>query len=752
MISRVFPWRYLLRRAAATHGVIDPLTILARIRRFSQPSDIQEPIELIRTGIERHAQGLVNVKAIQANMDWIWPYWIERQFRPDDPSFVPRGFTLTHMNLTHRDWTAVSMPDSALYPLVDPRHMVTPLFGGWSFEFWLRGADGAQLVPSKLTRARQRQEVGEHQCVVTSLENDAGTLELRTWMEDEAGKKVLRTTATGTMPAGGSLVLAIRPYNVEGVQFVEHIALAGDRTVVVNKETRMELDRAPDGLRFSDYANGDVFHRLHLPENGRQCDCKVGMATMAALYDAAPGAPTQVAVRIPLDREAHAIHVKQAPTEYRTWPEALRDLPQLDVPDARLMQVFRDCQVSLVQLSAMEIYPGPLTYRRFWFRDAALMLHGLLTSNMLARSRRAIDGFFHRQKSDGYFHSQEGEWDSNGQVLWIMHRYSELAGGDLPEHWRKGVIKGAEWICRKRLRDGPDLHRGLLPVGFSAEHFGSTDFYYWDDFWAVGGLRGAAAMLEQWGDTDHARRYRDEADALLADIFRTLDAIEPERGHGGAMPTGPYRRMDAAAVGALVADWPLQLLPRDDPRVRKTCDFLLRQCFYKDALFHDLSHAGLNIYLTLAIGQSLLRLGDERWQRIVRSTRDLASPTGHWAEAIHPRTLCGSMGDGQHGWASSEFTLMVRSLFVREEADTLVLLPGLMPEWLREGVEISYGPTATRWGQISVKARLDAGTLQVHTQSNLRSPPRLILVAPPGFQPAPLLSQGSTVLHPEVST
>jgi hypothetical protein len=72
--------------------VVDPLTILARLRRFSQPSAVQEPIELIRTGIERHAQGLINTKAIQTNMDWVWPYWIERQFRPDDPSFVPRGF------------------------------------------------------------------------------------------------------------------------------------------------------------------------------------------------------------------------------------------------------------------------------------------------------------------------------------------------------------------------------------------------------------------------------------------------------------------------------------------------------------------------------------------------------------------------------------------------------------------------------------------------------------------------------------
>ena len=37
-----------------------------------------------------HARGLVNTKAIQNNLDWVWPYWVERQFNPADTSFIPR--------------------------------------------------------------------------------------------------------------------------------------------------------------------------------------------------------------------------------------------------------------------------------------------------------------------------------------------------------------------------------------------------------------------------------------------------------------------------------------------------------------------------------------------------------------------------------------------------------------------------------------------------------------------------------------
>ena len=42
------PWKYLIQRAARAYGIIDPITLMARLRKFSQPSDVQEPIELLR--------------------------------------------------------------------------------------------------------------------------------------------------------------------------------------------------------------------------------------------------------------------------------------------------------------------------------------------------------------------------------------------------------------------------------------------------------------------------------------------------------------------------------------------------------------------------------------------------------------------------------------------------------------------------------------------------------------------------------
>ncbi|MGA7144616.1 MAG: hypothetical protein WBY47_08945 [Desulfobacterales bacterium] len=74
-------------QTAQTYDVIDPVTLLARLRGFSQPSETQEPIELLREGIKFHARGLINTKSIQHNLDWIWPYWVEKQYNPGDSFF-----------------------------------------------------------------------------------------------------------------------------------------------------------------------------------------------------------------------------------------------------------------------------------------------------------------------------------------------------------------------------------------------------------------------------------------------------------------------------------------------------------------------------------------------------------------------------------------------------------------------------------------------------------------------------------------
>src|SRR5262249_13622410 len=150
-------------------------------------------------------------------------------------------------------------------------------------------------------------------------------------------------------------------------------------------------------------------------------------------------------------------------------------------------------------------------------------------------------------------------------------------------------------------------------------------------------------------------------------------------------PASPYRRMDAGAIGNLAAGYPLRLWDRHDPRLLETIEFLMRDCWVRGGFFQDMIHSGVNAYLTLHVAQLLLRAGDSRHADLIRAVADLASPTGQWPEAIHPHTLGGCMGDGQHLWAAAEWVLMMRNLFVREESDRLILGSGVPLAWLTPG-------------------------------------------------------------------
>src|SRR5690606_25667504 len=101
--SRWAPLRWVISRAAQRQGFLDPIEFLARLRSLAEPSEVGEPIELLRAGVVFHARGIINSKVIQHNLDWVWPYWVMRQYDPHGDSFIPRAFSASHINLTHRD-------------------------------------------------------------------------------------------------------------------------------------------------------------------------------------------------------------------------------------------------------------------------------------------------------------------------------------------------------------------------------------------------------------------------------------------------------------------------------------------------------------------------------------------------------------------------------------------------------------------------------------------------------------------------
>jgi hypothetical protein len=111
----------------------------------------------------------------------------------------------------------------------------------------------------------------------------------------------------------------------------------------------------------------------------------------------------------------------------------------------------------------------------------------------------------------------------------------------------------------------------------------------------------------------------------------------------------------------------------------------------------------------------------------------LASPTGQWPEAIHPHTLGGCMGDGQHVWAAAEWLMAMRNMFVREEYDSLIIGSGIPANWHYSEARLSYGPTWTPWGKLEIAIDLTSEQGKVCWRADWNGNVPDVRVAVPGF-------------------
>jgi hypothetical protein len=740
-----FPWRFVVSRLARSHGFIDPIRLLSRLSRFAQPAEVTEPIELLRAGVVFHARGLINARAIQHNLDWIWPYWVQRQFDPEDIAFVPRAFSVTHVNLTHRNWTAIGQPGCDWMPIVDPAGLVTPFYDGWSLDAWIVPEAGPPLYPSQADELDQRLVLEDGLAVTTTAHRGELTLhETAQVLWVDRGPNC-QWQLQARAPRDGWLVVSVRPANPEGISFINSIELtqAEPTELRINGQSRIRFDRQADRVGLSNYRHGDIAQQLAAPPAAQWLTCHTGLATAAVMFPIRAGEPTDVTVRVPLKegprqepgvRQVRRAAGKGGPSPL-PWAKALEGTCSATLPDARMQQLFDAAAYSLILHSPGPVYPGPYTYRRFWFRDAAFILNTLLTLGRFGQVRSMLEQFPESQTRRGYFRSQQGEWDANGAVLWLVQRYCQLSGMPVSSALMQSIQRGARWLWRKRQSDHFDAPQaGLLPAGFSAEHLGPIDFYFWDNFWAVAGLEAAGALFagrdrEKWANACQmeAQHYRDAID-------RAIERTAAHQ-HGAGIPASPLRRMDAGAIGSVVAGYPLQVLDGDDPRLLNTVDWLMDHCMVRGGFFQDMIHSGINPYLTLHLAQVLLRAGDDRWMGLMQHVAELASPTGQWPEAVHPRTGGGCMGDGQHIWAAAEWIMMLRSCFVREEGDRLILASGIGPEWRSRGQAMHFGPTATRFGPITVHVQPEETAVQVSWEADWRVAPEAIELRLPGHPP-----------------
>jgi hypothetical protein len=701
---------------------------LSTFQRLGETLEIESPGEMLPIGARTVFRALRTRAAAQIGPDWVWPYWLENQLDPESPAFVPRGHLPFLTNVTARNWTAIGNVASPWEAIVDERGLVTTWFDGWSLDWWI-GADDRWYLPSRERPSRITQRLVDATPVVeTTMRIPSGEVAHRAYAiagDDEFA--IVEIENRSRVPF--AVALAVRPYNPEGLAVIERIELHDNTTVTVDGRVALLLPKPPSRVAAATFHDGDS---VGIVTSGAAVAPKqfparlkddTGMAQAAFIYPLPHTATLRVALPLEASKRTRRRglvrrRVERAPSYPKVlpssdqvasgWVAQSNTGPRFVLPDGRMHEaVDANRRFLLVLHDGADITPGPSTYHRFWFRDAAYLLSALGRYGFHAQVAEVLASYPGRQRVDGFFLSQPREWDANGCALWaLVEHWRMTRDRDLLDAVLPSVAKGAHWIDRKRMtkrRRAPEIY-GLMPAGISAEHLGPFDYFYWDDFWSVAGLRAASELLAAGGQAEAAQEAHRAADSLWADVKASLGIVASRLGTS-VIPAGPNRRVDAGIIGSLVACEPLGLLAPDDERILATADVVRDRFTLGEPFFQAISHTGLGTYLTMQLAAVELANGDRRALGRLRWLLDAATATWTWPEAIHPRLPGGCMGDGHHGWAAADFLSMVRNLLVREAGPGELALCSMLPdEWWGQGIEVHDAPThqgllsfAVRW-------------------------------------------------------
>jgi hypothetical protein len=729
-------------------------TVAAYLQRAAHVGKTDQiPTELIPLAARLWTRGWLNHKILDTQRDWVLPYWATRQMDPQDRGFVGRALQPVQINSTYRNWTALGNPESKWEAIVDPRGLVTPQpnEGGWSLDAWLQ-VDGEMFFPSRLNDQTISQSLHENLPLVQTQYEPARLRINQEAFAMQAGDKTDWFIASFSVenprgdPRNANLYLSLRPFNPEGAAIVDKMELRAQKDVSelwVNDQLAAVLP-SPDAFATSNQAAGDVAFFLDSLNNVPLVSGDTGLATFVASYSCQLKPHTQRVITVAMPMA----HTVQSNPEAAQWiqPDALPQLKRdfserwrkllaqgmsIRVPEEAVQNAFDANKSHLLVLhDGDSITPGPFLYHQFWFRDGAFMLHALDQLGYHAQVKSVLETFPHYLRKDGYMQAQEGEWDSNGQALWLLEQNARLSGDYEVLHeqyWQ--ILNAAHWIDSARQktkqRDAQVPEHGLLPAGMSAEHLGPNDFYFWDDWWGLAGLRAAIFAAKTFNSPDDERKLQLAYDAFFRDVNNAL-ARATEKNHASWMPASPTRRADSAIVSNLVASYPLQLVPPDDPRITATISELKQVAFVDGAFFHHVGHSGFGTYLALHIGGSeLYQRRAEAWGAL-RFLLKHASPTWTWGETIHPLTRRGGHGDGHHGWAAAEVVSFIRNTLVFEENGHLVLTPALPEEWVFETAVIKVERAATYFGEVDFTLAFGDHNATLVLKGKWREPPAYI--------------------------
>ncbi|WAC07977.1 MAG: discoidin domain-containing protein [Thermodesulfobacteriota bacterium] len=412
----------------------------------------------------------------------------------------------------------------------------------------------------------------------------------------------------------------------------------------------------------------------------------------------------------------------------------------------------------LINRDGPAFHPGPRRYSRSWIRDGAMMGAALLRMGFTYEMRDFIRWYAAYQTDDGNLPDcadREGcewlpEYDCWGQFIFAIMDYYRFSGDRkfLVEMW-PAVLKSVgfmENLRGQRLTPAfqtPDkvVYYGLLPESMSHEGYMAHPVHaFWDDFWALRGLKDAITIAEVLGDQFQAQRLLIFTESFCNTLFRSLNKTIQDHNLDFVPGSVEFADFDPAATSVAISLLD-QLHHFPQPATDQTFDKYL--IGFRDRASGGISwnnYSAYEIRVIAALIRLCRRQDAHELLDFFLSDRRIPPwnqwPEISWCDPKGPSFI----GDMPHSWISAEYILAIRSMFAyeREEDHALVIGAGIHEKWLTDTRGVVVKNLPTHYGKLNYTLRRDGPyTLRLMLGGDLTLPPGNIVIKPP--LPRPLM-------------
>lgn len=669
-------------------------------------------------------------------------------------------------------WTVLGEFDQAEEALLDEYGNLEPRIGSAQLTPLLRLGASLHGAPAALDLS---QTLAEGSLPVPTVSWSVQELELRVTGLADAGvvQVEYRLTNVGTESRRGSLVLAIRPVQINpywqhgGHAVVNKLTVDG-ANVQVNGRPYLAFTDIPDDLSLVDFDQGDVVGRIEAGPLGtdHSLESLTGLLSGAFefSFDLAPGASTAVGAGLPLrdgvEAQATVDFVGLRDRVVRGWRRKLG--PRRITLGDRETSDTVEAQIALILVNAYQsaFKPGPRNYDRTWIRDGSSQALALLWAGLIEEAKRYVLWYAKRIYPNGMVppilnpdgtvnqgYGSDIEFDAQGEFVTIAaDTYRICRDRNFLESVYEPAVRATRFIeelcARTKAQHAPDSRfYGLVAPSISHEGYNKPTYSYWDDFFALGAWRNCEYLAREIGDMAMAEEARSKGEAfaelLAQSLLMTAEAM------GTDMVPASADREDVDPTSTAIAFEPCRvddILPID--RLVATYDeygkhlLIIRDPSFTGG-FTPYEIRNLNAFVGLGRHEDAYRLLTDAlgWRR----------PAGWrgWAEVVwgEPRAP-EYIGDMPHTWIGAEFATAIRRMVLRENGATLELFRAVPDAWWEDdGIELCDLPTT--FGIVQLKARrIPAGAIVELSLAEDGRLPERITVRYPGVWRA--LADGKT--------